>query len=131
MDIQQAITKLATSDPQVQTTAAEWCAQHAESAGPAAVLLVGHLQSDNSSLRDWCTSALESLGPPPEEQLAALADLIDSPTDDVAYWAITLLGRSRAAAAPYAEKLQTAAQSGRTEVLRKRAAWAAQQVSQT
>ncbi len=129
MDIQQAITKLATSDPTIQATAAEWCAQNADAAGPAAVLLVNHLASPDEAVREWCTSALESLGPPPDEQLAPLADLADSASDDIAYWSITLLGRAGSAAALHAAKLKAVATGGRSDVIRKRAEWAVGKVA--
>ena len=124
MDIQTAITGLATGGPAAKVAAAEWCAEHADEAAAAATTLVSQLGSDNSALREWCTAALESLGPPPDDQLARLAELVRSDVDDIAYWAITLLGRSGPAARPYIPALEAAAEGARNDVLKRRATWA-------
>ncbi|MEN0109876.1 MAG: hypothetical protein AAF805_04050, partial [Planctomycetota bacterium] len=66
-----------------------------------------------------------ALGPPPVDQLPAIARLLASLSGEVAYWAATLLGRVGETAAPHADALLAVAVDGRAAMAaRERALWA-------
>ena len=118
---------LAGSDASKRQAAAEELAQLGEEAAPAALALVTTCGADDEA-REWIVSALESLGVPPEDTVAPLAKLAGNQTQDVAYWAVTLLGRAKAAAAVTA--LAGTLAKHPAIVVRQRAAWALGQIGQ-
>ncbi len=74
--------------------------------------------------RESVVATLEELGPPPAADGAKLADLLNDPSLDVAYWAATLLGRLEGAAAPAVSSLAQALARHAELAVRQRAAWA-------
>ena len=103
--------------------AAEALSQMGPDAAFAAVELVNAC-ADEETVRDWAVAALEELGPPPPESLEPLAALVSASDSLVAYWAITLLGRS-GTTARFGEANLVAALTTSSEVSRReRAAWA-------
>jgi HEAT repeat protein len=104
--------------------AAEKLAQLESEARGAAVPLVAMCHTDDESLREWVTAALEGLGPPEVSDVGKLAALVGRPSLDVAYWAATLLGRLEAAAAPAVPNLAEALTTHPETAVRQRAAWA-------
>src|SRR5450432_2165491 len=118
------ISQLKGKDAAAQATAAEALAQLGPDAQPAAVALSRACDTDDDSLREWLTSALESLGPPPTDQLRELSSLLDSKNLDVAYWAATLIGRLHAAAAPAIPALTATLSNSTEQAVRERAVWA-------
>jgi HEAT repeat protein len=122
------IAQLTGKDSAAQASAAEALAQLGPDAQPAATTLVRACDTDDDSIREWLTSALESLGPPPTEQLRDLIPLVASKNLDVAYWAATLLGRLHDTAAPAVPALTTALGASTEQSVRERAAWALGQI---
>ncbi|HEY4234909.1 MAG TPA: HEAT repeat domain-containing protein [Lacipirellulaceae bacterium] len=129
--IDATIVQLASKDAAQQASAAEALAQLGPDARPAAAALVRACSTDDDSIREWVTSALESLGPPPAEQLNDLIPLVGNKSLDVAYWAATLLGRLGAAAKPAIPALISALQGSAEKSVRERAAWALGQIGTT
>lgn len=101
--------------------AAEALAVAGDDAAPAAAALVEACV--DASLREICVGALEELGPPPSEQMTAIAELVRSENESVAYWAATLLGRAGPDAAPHAATLAETAEVGPAAAA-ERAVWA-------
>ncbi|REK10748.1 MAG: hypothetical protein DWQ37_14970 [Planctomycetota bacterium] len=93
-------------------------------AQPAAVPLVEACGTEDESLREWVTAALEELGPPPEAAVPRLAQLLADENLDTAYWAATLLGRLEEQAAPAVPQLAQALGEHHELAVRERAAWA-------
>lgn len=129
------MTQLESLTRQLQTgelagkiSAAETLASMAEDAQPAIVALVQHCGTDDEELRDWCTSALESVGPPTAEQIDELALLAGSANTNVAFWAATLLGRAGTMALPAAPALAERSNDPSTPEVQKRAAWALERI---
>ena len=75
-------------------------------------------------MREAAVGALEGLGPPAAGQIAELAALTQDANADVAYWAVTLLGRLGVAAEPALPALIQAFQPPTALAVRQRAAWA-------
>ena len=69
-------------------------------------------------------AALEEMGPPQASDVGELAALVGDPGADVAYWAVTLLGRLEAEAAPAVAALGAAVSDAQEMSVRQRAAWA-------
>jgi HEAT repeat protein len=122
------IAQLASKDAAQQAAAAEALAQLGPDARPAAVALVRACATDDDSIREWVTSALEGLGPPPAEQMTDLISLVGNKSLDVAYWAATLLGRLGAIAKPAVPALTQSLRSSAEQSVRERAAWALGQI---
>lgn len=93
MDVSQATADMKSTDAALRAAAAEQLAHWEDGAQPAAIALVLATADVDESVRQWATAALESLGPPDPGQAAALAKLTSDLRLDVAYWAVTLLGR--------------------------------------
>jgi HEAT repeat protein len=122
------IAQLAGKDSAQQAAAAEALAQLGPDAQPAALALVKACITDDDSIREWVTSALESLGPPPPQQVSELIPLVGDKSLDVAYWAATLLGRLHDSAAPAVPALTEALRNSKEQSVRERAAWALGQI---
>jgi HEAT repeat protein len=93
-------------------------------AAPAAVPLVRACQEEDEGLRELVSGALEDLGPPPLSSLPDLRQLCAAPHLDVAYWAVTLVGRLGADAGQATPELIACLSPDRPRSVRQRAAWA-------
>jgi HEAT repeat protein len=135
VELDQLTADLKNTDARVRATAAEQLAKLAEDAQPAAVQLVAAMGDADSTVHDWVYAALESLGPPRAEDASGLTQLVSDKRLDVAYWAVTLLGRLGAVAglssgdtAPVVSAITTALQGHAETAVRERAAWALGQI---
>ncbi|MEO0530233.1 MAG: hypothetical protein AAF266_06595 [Planctomycetota bacterium] len=127
MNATQLANELLSNDPSRRREAADRLATLGEEAKSATVALVE--ACDDDSLRDLCVGALEELGTPPTNQLPQLAALLRSPNDTVAYWAATLLGRSKSDAADHLADLERLSiDAKRSKAVQDRAAWAIEKV---
>ena len=123
-DLQTLVTQLSSGNVAQQAAAAEALAQLGDGARPAAVALIEACATTDENVRQWCTAALEELGPPSAGQIADLIRLARDPSRDVAYWAITLLGRAGDAAPSAVATLADLVRNSADSSLRERAAWA-------
>ena len=123
-DVAGLSKQLASSDPEQRAAAAELLSQAGEEAALAAVPLVTACGDADDRVREFAVAALEDLGPPPAADEALLIKLVDSPEPLVAYWAITLLGRSGQDAAEAVAVLVACVESSTDLSVRQRAAWA-------
>jgi len=123
--IPNLIAALAGGDASKRQSAAEELAQLGEEAAPAAVALVTACGADDEA-REWIVAALESLGAPPQDAIEQLSKLAGNRTQDVAYWAVTLLGRAKAATA--VTVLTGALANHPAIAVRQRSAWALGQI---
>ena len=73
----------------------------------------------------------EDLGPPPEESLESLSELVSVKDPLVAYWAITLLGRSGSSAKQNASGIVAALKASSEDSVKERAAWALGKIGAT
>ncbi|REJ66136.1 MAG: hypothetical protein DWQ31_15730 [Planctomycetota bacterium] len=124
MDVEQLAQKLGACGSLDRAEAAQQLCQAAEAARPAAVALVRAAGDEDESVQEWATAALEELGPPAEDDLSALAELTADANADIAYWAITLIGRLEGAGAGATGELAAALAAERPLNVRQRAAWA-------
>lgn len=115
------LTATAAAD---RVAAAELLARAGDATAEAVVPLVTACGDDDEQVREWAAAALEELGPPPRESLAALTGLVASTHPLVAYWATTLLGRLGQDAASATTVLVTALEAAPDPAVRERAAWA-------
>jgi HEAT repeat protein len=122
--------QLQTADPAARRAAAEQLCRRGEEARPAAVALVKALGDDDEETQQWAYAALEGLGPPEASAVPTLAALLQTVDveADTAYWAATLLGRSKAGAASAVEPLTLAALEHFSLPVRERAVWALGQI---
>jgi HEAT repeat protein len=123
MDINSLVAQLEGYDLAQQLAAAETLATLGTQAQPAAVALVRAV-SLSDDVGEFCAAALESLGPPAADQISQLVTMADDCSGDVAYWAITLLGRAGPEAASGVSALVKVLQSDADLSVRERAAWA-------
>jgi hypothetical protein len=124
MDVSKLIESLRSGDASRRCEAAEQLAKLAEAARPAAVALVEACALDADEAFDWAVAALEELGPPLAEDLPKLAQLAGHASQNVAYWAATLLGRARQDAAGAVDALARTLDTHADLAVRQRAAWA-------
>lgn len=122
--IEQYIADLQQTDPTRQAAAAESLAALAEEAQPALVALVQACSSQNEAVLNWCTAALEDVGPPELQQIEDLTLLAQSASSDVAYWAVTLLGRANDQAVSAVQILVERLTDSSAPQVQRRAAWA-------
>lgn len=123
-DIRRLAGDLTSTDVAVRMRAAEGLAQAGAEAGAAAVELVHACADPDAGVREWVVAALEGLGPAPDGSLAALTSLAGDAEPLTAYWALTLLGRSGAAAAPAVAAIAARLAPPAPVEVRQRAAWA-------
>lgn len=121
------INSLQSNDTATRAEAAEKLARMGREAQGAAVALVEASAVDDEA-RDWVVAALEDLGPPAEGDLPKLAALVNSSSIDTAYWAATLVGRLKAAAAAAVPQLAQALGSHPDLPVRQRCAWSLGQI---
>ena len=122
-----ALTDQLSGSPEERVAAAEALAQLGTDCCSACIPLVRACGTDEMT-REWATAALEEMGPPPTEVIPKLIELIADPTNGVAYWAITLLGRAQGQANQACETLATLIVSDRDISLRERAVWAVEKI---
>jgi HEAT repeat protein len=124
MDVSQLIADVKSSDVAKRVAAAEQLSHLESEAQGAAIALVQATVDADESVRQWATSALESIGPPAADDAGEMAKLLSDSRLDVAYWSATLLGRLRTDAAPTVPQLIVALKSHAEIAVRQRAAWA-------
>ena len=124
MDVSKLIESLRSSEPVQRSEAAQELAKLGEAAQPAAVPLVETCADSDSDAFEWVVAALEQLGPPAKNDLAKLATLAGNEAQDVAYWAITLLGRAKREAQSAVDALAHTLDTHAESSVRQRAAWA-------
>ena len=123
-ELSQLVAELSNPDPQKRLEAAEQLARLGPDACPAAVDLVKACGDESEEVREHIVAALEEIGPPRPEDSLPLAALLNNPSPDVGYWAATLLGRLKAAAADALPGLIDALERPAELSVRQRAAWA-------
>ncbi|MDG2381361.1 MAG: HEAT repeat domain-containing protein [Pirellulaceae bacterium] len=106
-----------------RAAAAEALAQLGAGCHAACVPLVRACGTDEMT-REWATAALEEIGAPLVDTIPDLIRLVDNDSPNVAYWAITLLGRSEESAEQACDSLAKLICSDRDLSLRERAVWA-------
>lgn len=116
--------RLAEPDDEIRQAAAQSLLELGPDAQPAAVALVAACADANEEVREAVIGALEAIGPPPTKDLAAIAKQASSDEADIAYWAVTLLGRAGAEAVTLEGPLVEALVSHGSQTVRERAAWA-------
>jgi HEAT repeat protein len=127
-DIGKLIADLSSKEPGERAAAAEQLAHRGELARGAAVALVRACADDQEEVREWVVAALEGLGPPAAEDLGKLAELTADASDDICYWAATLLGRAGRAASDAVATLANLLAKRPSPEVRRRAAWALGQI---
>ena len=73
--------------------AAQSLATLGDQARAAAVALVRSCGDPDESVREWSVAALEEIGAPDPADVQELISLIHADSEDVSFWAVTLLGR--------------------------------------
>jgi len=116
--------ELSSADPAARARAAEALAGAGEGAAAVAVPLLGACAVDDEAVREWVVAALEGLGAPPVSARAEIGRLAASPDPLTAYWALTLLGRLEADAAPEVGAIAARLGPPSPIEVRQRAAWA-------
>ena len=124
MDVKDLAEKLCACANLDRVMAAQQLCQSADAARPAAVALVRAAGDADEEVQQWATAALEELGPPETHDLSQLTELVADTNADVAYWAITLVGRLEEGANDAVEALAAALADSRPLAVRQRAAWA-------
>jgi HEAT repeat protein len=122
--------RLQSADADQRAAAAEALSQMGPDAAYAAVELVA-ASGDQESVGEWSVAALEELGPPPEDAIAGLSNLIADTNPTVAYWAMTLLGRAGPTARSCENQLTNALHQSDQDSVRERAAWALGKIGAT
>lgn len=126
-----SIAELSAPDPAARRRVAEQLGRDTERARAAAAALVAACEDPDESVRVLVSGVLEDLGPPPEGQLAQLVPLVHHEHADVAYWAVTLIGRlGHRSASAVPALVKTLAEHSAISV-RQRAAWALSQIGPT
>jgi HEAT repeat protein len=120
-EIETWSTALRSADATERAAAAEQLCHAGADAAPACVELV-RACADEEAVREWAVAALEELGPPPQELLEPLIQLVSNDNATVAYWAVTLLARLGPAAIASEPKVVAILQGSPDEAVRERAA---------
>jgi len=116
--------QLSSSDPPTRHNAAKLLSQNADAAVDVAIELVQFAGDPDRVVAEYCVATLEELGPPAASQLEPLSQLAVSENSDVAYWAVTLIGRAGVAATNQAMLLGDIVIGDAELAVRERAAWA-------
>ena len=127
-NLSAAIEQLRSADAAARSRAAQQIAERGEEGAAAAVTLVEACRDEDEGVHEWVVAALEGLGPPPAAEAARLARLVADPKEEVAYWAATLLGRLAGDAAGAAAAIAKAIVEHPSPVVRRRMAWALEQI---
>ena len=123
-EISALIKRLGDPVAATRIDAAERLCRAGDAATSAVIALVNACGDDQPEVRDWAVAALEEIGPPPDGTTPELQALIGRGGPLVAYWAITLLGRSGQAAATAVGTLTGCLTSASDPTVAQRAAWA-------
>lgn len=124
-DISRWVNDLSATEPARRVAAAEHLARLGEGARGAVVPLARATGDASEPVREWAVAALEGVGAPDAEDVTALRQLMLEPThDDVAYWAVTLVGRLGENGSPAVPELITLLDQAEVVAVRQRAAWA-------
>ncbi|MEI6036796.1 MAG: HEAT repeat domain-containing protein [Planctomycetota bacterium] len=136
-DVAKLIEKLASNDACQRAEAAEMLC-HACQACPngetpsaaslATLPLVRACGDCDERVREWAIAALEDFGPPPIDAIQHLVQLVTDSKPLIAYWAVTLVGRSGQSAASTVAALAACIDSSADLSVRQRAAWALGQI---
>ena len=124
MDISELIHDLSSDIASEREAASEQLMTMGEDAVAAIVPLVRAISDSSETVRENAVGALEEIGVPDKGDLNALRELVDSHEVDVAYWAVTLIGRLGPRAEPAVEDLAHAVAASPAVHIRQRAAWA-------
>jgi len=128
LDCRREAEALGSAEAARRVEAAQRLARAGAAAAGAAVALVRGCGDADAEVREWAVAALEDLGPPPDEAVAALVPLVQDRAPLVGYWAATLLGRREGQLGQDAAKAVTAlaacVDSSADLSVRQRAAWA-------
>ncbi|MEQ8211356.1 MAG: HEAT repeat domain-containing protein [Lacipirellulaceae bacterium] len=130
MDLESALHQLRTGETAQQAEAAEAIAALGDGAQPAIPALVQFCGDDEESVRNWCVAALEEAGPPATSHLSDLANMAQAADSDVAFWAITMLGRAGSEAKDAIPVLLERLQDRHAPTVQERAAWALGRIGQ-
>jgi HEAT repeat protein len=130
-DLRSLVAQLEGTDSDGQVAAATKLATLGRDAQSAAVALVRTVGIPHEEVLEACTAALEDLGPPAADQIEQLGALAQDCSSDVAYWAVTLLGRAGDGAAVAVPQLIRVLQSDADLPVRERAAWALGEIGPT
>ena len=123
-ELSTLIADLAAPEAPRRAAAARKLTKLGPDGSAAASALVRTAGDADEQVREWAVAALEELGAPPQQELDALCDLLQSPQADIGYWSATLLGRLGAAAASAVPMLADALAKSPAPSVRQRAAWA-------
>jgi HEAT repeat protein len=122
--VSRLVADLKSDDVDVRRNAAERISQHGGDLCAVSVELVEACADEDEEVREWVVTALEELKQPAESDLQDLADLLANDSDDVGYWAATLIGRLGKAALPAVPALVAALADTQGLLTQQRAAWA-------
>lgn len=118
------IRELESADVARRRAAAEQLLRLGAGASEGGVALVRAVLDEDEEVRELVMGALEDLGAPPNSSREELIALSGHAEADVAYWAVTLLGRLGSEAEVAVPALISAMGPDRPRVVRQRAAWA-------
>ena len=130
MDLESALHQLRTGDTARQAEAAEALAGLGEGAQAAIPALVQYCGDADEGVRNWCVAALEEVGPPARNHLADLSAMAQAADSEVAFWAVTMLGRAGADAHEAIPVLLERLQDRNVPTVQERSAWALGRVGQ-
>jgi HEAT repeat protein len=122
-DIASCIADLGSGDAARRRSAAERLARWGELPRGTAAALARACGDADAEVRDLAAGALEDLGAPSAEDLPELLPLVRDENANIAYWAVTLIGRLGPEAAPAVTPLVAALSVAPINV-RERSAWA-------
>ena len=123
-DLTSLSQMLHAADSADRKRAAQSLASLGDQAQAAAVPLVRSCGDPDESVREWSVAALEKIAAPDPADVQSLISLVDAESQDVAFWAVTLLGRLDEAPAAGVEALARSLADSRHLAVRQRAAWA-------
>lgn len=124
MHISDLGNMLSSDDVAERRRAAELLSQNADVAADVAVELVRGVGDADRQVSEYCVATLEELGEPAPSHLEPLSELAAAGNADVAYWAITLMGRAGVTCAEHSMLLGDIVASDAEPQVRERAAWA-------
>ena len=125
------IRNLSHTDTRLQADAAQQLAGMQEDAQPAILDLVKYCGSENEDVSNWCTAALESVGPPTSQQISDLIEYAKSDCVNIAYWAITMLGRAGPLALSSVGIIRDRINNTANPAIQRRAEWALKRIEST
>lgn len=124
VDVIRLVAELKSDDVEARRSAAEKITQHGGDLRAVSIELIEACTDTDEEVREWVVAALEELDTPSENDLSDLAELLSDDSDDIGYWAATLIGRLRKAALPAVPALITTLGEAKGLATQQRAAWA-------